>query len=554
MNHFNLLRPTDSANSLKSYGFASGFPRNLLRPTRKQYSDELRSREFPRIPSASRPQYFANSLKSYGFASGFPRRSRVRKVSFETGLVFPSFIRRTRKSTPFARVMYQGFTESVVPHKNGMKICGHIISRKNGWVVATVHGNATERGYAHGALLHSELKRVLECFPFLVKTDFHTTFDEYIQRCKTKIRPILERDYREYFDELSGICLGAKSKGLDISVDILIGWNSCLSMYEEYDSMPEPQRCSAFIATGNATAKGDIVMAHNTHCNFVLGSLSNIVLYVDPSDGHSFCMQTCPGMICSSMDWFICSNGMVGCETTISGIKYKPVFGAPYYCRIRDCMQYRNSLDEYATTMLHKNAGDYAGSWLFGDTRTGEIMLCEIGLKTHHIEKTRNGVFYGMNSVMDPIMRLGETTDTSAGDISQSSGARRARFEYLLTDKYAGKITASNAKLVLADHYDVLLNRNHLGLRCICKHSELSNENAKRTPFYPHGAIDGKVVNTEMARKMAFVGKFGASCNRAFRAKSYLKKHPEYADWRDYLVNLPNRPWTEIQFTTASPP
>lgn len=288
-------------------------------------------------------------------------------------------------------------------------------------------------------------------------------------------------------------------------------------------------------------------MAHNTHCNLVLGSLSNIVLYVYPSEGHSFCMQTCPGMICSSMDWFICSNGMVGCETTISEIKYKSVFGAPYYCRIRDCMQYRNSLDEYSATMLHENAGDYACSWLFGDTRTGEIMLCEIGLKTHHIEKTRNGVFYGMNSAMDPLMRLSETTDTTFDDISKSSGARHVRLEYLLNDKYAGKITVSNAKLVLADHYDALLDRYHRGLRCICKHSELSGEKTKRTPFYPHGAIDGKVVNTEMARKMTFVGKFGASCNRVFHAKSYLKKHPNYSEWQEYLVDLPNRPWTTIE-------
>jgi hypothetical protein len=173
-------------------------------------------------------------------------------------------------------------------------------------------------------------------------------------------------------------------------------------------------------------------------------------------------------------------------------------------------------------------------------------MLCEIGLKTYNIQKTRDGLFYGMNSAMDPMLRLSETNDTTFDDIANSSGARHARLEYLLTEKYAGKITTTNAKLVLADHYDVLLDRTQRGLRGICKHSELSSEKNKRTPFYPHGAIDGKVVNTEMAQRMTFLGKFGASCNRAFHVKSYLEKHPEYHEWREYLSDLPNQRWTVV--------
>jgi hypothetical protein len=426
-------------------------------------------------------------------------------------------------------------------------------------------------------------------------------------------RTIIETKYPEYYEELVGICHGAKSKGIDFSVEKLIAWNSYVSMYDEYSAEQSPQRCSAFIATGNATEKGDIVMAHNTHCNFVFASLSNIVLYIIPDKGNSFCMQTCAGLISSSMDWFICSNGIIGCETTISNINYKPVYGVPYYCRIRDCMQYCNSLDEYATTMLHENAGDYACSWLFGDTRTSEIMLFEMGLKQHYIEKSHNGVFYGMNSAIDPVLRRKETNDMAFDDVRQSSGSRRERFEYLLRQKYNGKINIQTAKRILADHYDMFLGREHCGLRSICKHAELSNgaKNERVTnsdelrspefpsdpkgrhacaigtceelrtrsgrssrklwrtkfervcvaatpeclsehfthtdmPFYPYGAIDGKVVNTEMAKSMQFVGKYGASCNRSFRIREYLKKHPEYASWEKYLVNLPNQMWTRI--------
>ena len=489
-------------------------------------------------------------------------------------------------------------------------ISGRIHSRKDGWIIASIHGNARERGFAHGALLHEELVWVLHCLPFLIETELHTTPDEFIFRCKKLFHDTIKNKYPEYFEELVGICLGAKSKGVDITIDVLIAWNSFLSMYEEYLSSIHPhshtslpsvaspknvERCSAFIATGNATENGDIIMAHNTHCSFVVASMSNIVLYVYPVKGFAFCMQTSPGMISSTMDWFLCSNGMIGCETTISGVKYKPQFGIPYYCRIRDCMQYRNSLDEYANTMLSGNAGDYACSWLFGDTRSGEIMLCEIGLKTHNIRKTRDGVFYGMNSAIDPVVRLMETDDTTFEDISKSSGARHVRLEYLLNDKYAGKINVRNAKRILADHYDVLLDRPHRGIRSICKHLETSAETQlstkkesvvqspqhfenfrrndrrkthRKTPsripvispeslkslprpaFLPYGTIDGKVVNTEMAQRMMFSGKFGASCNRAFYVKPYLEKHPEYRKYREYLVDLPNQKWTTIsEFT-----
>ena len=438
-------------------------------------------------------------------------------------------------------------------------LCGKIVSRKNGWVVVSIHGKAYERGYAHGVLLAPELARVVRLFPFLVKQEFRTTVDEYVSRCRRIFRKPLMAKYPEYMEEICGISQGAKIRGTDISEDALIAWNSMLSMYGEYGkgssekgssekgSSRAGNRCSAFIATGTATEKGDIVMAHNTHCDFALASLSNIIVYLTPEKGIPFCMQTCPGLICSSMDWFLCHNGMMGCETTIGGIKYKPDFGTPYFCRIRECMQYGNSLDEYAKIMLRDNAGDYACSWLFGDTRTGEIMLCELGLRQHHIEKTKNGVYYGMNSAISREIREKETNDPQHHDWSTSSGARNVRLDYLLNIQHAGQINADIAKAVLADHYDVYMGEERPGARTICKHTELEPEHFARGAFYPHGAIDGKVATSEMAKQMSFWGKYGASCHRAFSKNKYLTKHPKYAKWRPYLVDFPNRPWTKIR-------
>jgi hypothetical protein len=434
---------------------------------------------------------------------------------------------------------------------------------KHGWRIVAISGTSYERGYSHGRKLYKELRQVVRYLPFLVKIDFKTTLDEYIDRCNRIFESILISQYREYYEELEGIHKGALSMGVNISVKMLIAWNAFLSMYGEYDKgSPENTvndkpmhrgRCSAFIATGNATEKGDIVMGHNTHCNYALAALSNIILYVYPDKGHAFCMQTCAGLLCSSMDWFVCDNGMIGCETTIYGIKYKPQFGSPYFCRIRDCMQYRNSLDEYADTMLVSNAGDYACSWLFGDTRTGEIMLCEIGLMRHHIQKTKNGAFYSVNSAIDDSLRRLETTDSVHANIQHSIGARNERFNQLLFHKYKGHVNVSNAKHILADHYDVFEDRIHPGVRTICKHTELSNDSLIKNPYYPQGAIDGKVINTSMASKMSFWGKFGSSCHIPFRKQSYLAKHPEYAEWRDFLVDLPDQPWTHISPIVTAP-
>jgi hypothetical protein len=512
----------------------------------------------------------------------------------------------------------------------------------HGWKTIVISGNPRERGYAHGRILYRELKLLTEFLPFFVKTDFKTTLEEYVDRCNRMLHQTIKTQYREYYDEMIGISEGALSRGIHISLETIIAWNAFLSMYAEYtngssenasEGGTAPSRCSAFIATGNATKHGDIVMAHNTHCNYVLARLSNIIVYMYPEKGAAFCMQTCPGLICSSMDWFLCDNGMIGCETTITGVKYKPEFGAPYFCRIRDCMQYGKSLDEYAEIMIKNNSGDYACSWLFGDTRTGEIMLFEIGLKRHNIEKTKDGVFYGMNSAIDNSLRVLETKDTDTPDLSTSSGARSARLDYLLKTKYANRIDISNAKRILADHYDVYLNRNNRGCRSICKHTDLAGDsvlhknteanneqgrtsysqnatlgacsglhkntearnsrrcsgyprnatigacsglhkntearNSRRCsgyprnatlgacsglkrPYYPSGAIDGKVVNTELAKRMSFYGKFGSSCDRVFHKREYLAKHPEYSEWRKYLSDLPNRPWTLIAYGRRS--
>jgi len=430
------------------------------------------------------------------------------------------------------------------------KLNGKIIEKKHGWIVAEIRGNAYERGYAHGFLLHKELKRLVYSFPFMVKKYFNTSLANYIKVCKQQVKHIIQKDFPEIYEEIRGISDGAKKMGVNISMDALIGWNSTFGMEPFFETKPKKkiERCSAFIATGDSTQDGEIVMAHNTHTDFVGGQLMNIIMYVYPSSGNHFVMQIAPGYVASGSDWFLSSTGIIGCETTIGGTEYKPKFGSPFFCRIRQAMQYGKTLDEYVEIMLKNNAGDYACSWLFGDINTNEIMQFEIGLDKHNINRTNNGLFYGMNSAFDFNLNNTETTDTDFHDISTSSGSRNYRLDALTNNIYSGKINTDNAKKIISDHYDIFLNKEIMNGRSICNHSEKSDyDTVLRDAFYPRGCTDGKVVNSKMAKNLEFEGRFGSSCGRIFNVKTHMKEHPEYKDWGPYLENMDNEPWVKIR-------
>jgi hypothetical protein len=426
-----------------------------------------------------------------------------------------------------------------------------LVTKKEGWKILTISGDPFERGYSHGYLLKRELQRVMFIMPFVVKKQLHSTMKNFLEICKKEISDIVKSSFQEFYNEIEGISAGAAAAGLIISVDYLIAWNSFLSMYDFFIKKGIKKEghhghCSAFIAVGNATETGKIVMAHSTHCDLVTASLFNIVMYIKPTKGFDFCMQTSAGFIASGSDFFISSSGIMGCETTISAINYKPIFKGnyPYFCRIRNAIQYGKSLEDYSKIMLNKNAGDYANSWLFGNINTNTIMLCEIGLKYHNIVTSKNGVFYGMNSAIGKKLRDEETDDISHTDYSKSSGARNARFNYLLNNKYLGKINIENAKLIISDHFDIYMSDDNPSCRTICNHSYI--DKSTRIPCYPHLAVDAKICTSYFASKLSFYGIFGSSCGTSFKIEPYIRQNPYFHDWKKFLEDFPSKKWVLI--------
>jgi hypothetical protein len=425
----------------------------------------------------------------------------------------------------------------------------HRYNLRHGWHTVRVEGDAKTRGFQHGAQLSKELRLLLDTFPSMVSRNFGISLDTYIAKCVSQVKSVFQSKCKEWAEELEAICMGALSKGVVISLDFLLSWNLYLSMFTALKGHSSEDRCSAFIATGEATTRGQIVMAHNTHCDFVEASFFNVVMHVHPpkGQGHAFVMQTGPGLLCSATDWFISKSGLMGCETTIGGFTEKPEFGLPYFCRIRECMQYGNSLDDYKRIMMLDNAGDYACGWLFGDMKTGEIMLLELGLHHFGCERTKNGVFYGSNGVHNDRLREAETKDGGIYDIETSVGARNLRLAQLLREEYYGRIDTNVAKRVIGDHEDVYLGREKAGYRSICKHGELEAKKTNRPAHSPFGAIDGKVTDTALAKKMRFLGIWGSSCGkRVFRPKAFTRRFSRFKKLERWLPEFRREPWVKL--------
>lgn len=431
--------------------------------------------------------------------------------------------------------------------KKRQPINGKILYRREGWIGVEVHGTPYEIGFAHGRLLRGHFPQVVKVLKYLVDDVLKTTLPEYVKTCKTVLKRAINLvEWGFIKEEIRGICDGCAHP--DITFDFLVAWNAYLSMcyYSKYRNVKTVSsgRCSAFIATGSITGANNIVMAHNTHCDLASGFVCNIVMRIRPDGKIPFVMQTSPGLVCSSADWFLSSSGIIGCETTITAANYDADFehGVPYFFRIRKAMETGQTLDDYVSIMEKQNAGDYPCSWLLGDTNSGAIMRLELTKNAISVATTNDGVYYGMNSAISPEIRLLETNDSGMNDLMKSSGSRNSRLEYLLMDKYYGKINTTTAKKIIADHYDSGKNQYRMGIRGICKHRECE----ENEDFALSGVTDGKVVDSKMAQELNFEGIFGSSCGRPFKRKDYVKKMKDAKLWKDALQDMPKYNWVGL--------
>jgi hypothetical protein len=452
-----------------------------------------------------------------------------------------------------------------------MKIKNGLSCEKNGWLYISVYGNPKDRGYAYGFLSAKRFGEIQQMLNFFILETYGETWKYMIKLVNDDFKTMTEKEYPELYEEMQGIAEGCTAGGTETTVDEIIAWNYYYSISYWFPFITGASniktnearigkeggardRCSAIIATGKDwTEDGKIVVAHNSFCDFIDGQYSNIMLDIKPDKGYRILMQTCPCWIWSGSDFFVTSKGIVGTETTIGGFsKFEKKIPIGY--RIRTAMQYGDDIDEYVEILLKGNGGDYANSWLFGDINTNEIIRVELGLNYYAVDRTKNGYFIGFNSTYDARIRNLEVVNSGFYDIRRHQGARKVRLTELI-EKYKGNINVENAKLIIADHYDVYLEKdNNPCSRTVCSHYYLDNREymcqiGRPVPYSPHGAVDGIVTDSNLIKNMSLIGRWGNSCGMPFIKDEFMKKHIQWGNIAEFINDRPTQEWTVFSIT-----
>ena len=433
---------------------------------------------------------------------------------------------------------------------------------QKGWLYIYIEGAPFERGKAYGRQIADEFTKIQHMLDFNVYESYGLKWDYLVKRIFKDVNKSFNEDntYLEFKKEIEGIVAGVNEAGGKTTFEEMVAWNFYCSLpYWISTLFPAgsgvgakeggaPDKCSAFMAVGKDWTKdGGIVCAHNSFAEFIDQQYARCVVQIKPDKGHEIIYQTSPGWIWSGTDFWLSSAGIIGTETTFGGFSsFKN--NTPLFLRARKAMQYSNSLDDNIKYFTDGNSGDYANAWLIGDINTKEIMRLELGLKYVDVKKSKNGYFIGFNAPVDPRIRNLECSNTGFYDTRRHQGARNVRI-YELMNKYKGKLDVNIAKKIIADHYDVYVHKINPSSRTVCSHYEMDDRKymsqpGRPVPFQPQGAVDGVAVDSKLARKLQFYGRWGSSCGTAFNAKNFFKKHLQWRNFKDYIYDRPSQPWT----------
>jgi outer membrane protein assembly factor BamB len=359
-----------------------------------------------------------------------------------------------------------------------------------GWIYLHIEGEAYERGYQHGYLLADEIVDML--------TRWSSIFPQKWSWKKHRWdahRLFWNKYPDEYQQEIKGIADGVTARGGAIEGDP-VTYKDILTMNEMYEMLSRfrtysvyPHRlrskwfmggisyvlgsfksssdehdgkCSAFMATGDATVDGRVVAAQSTFggkgkdswWHNYIAERFNVILDIKPDKGYRILLATSPGMIWSDEDFYQNSAGMILMETTIQLGTWSRR-GDPLVVRVRKAIQYSDSIDDIVSCLLEKNNGLFANDWLIGDTKTGEIASLELALHNHGLTRTKNGVIWSCNNIKNDKVRwelysffgLGIFGRIFFRDFKPSN--RDIKFEELLNE-YHGEIDIDMAKKILS--------------------------------------------------------------------------------------------------------
>jgi outer membrane protein assembly factor BamB len=437
-----------------------------------------------------------------------------------------------------------------------------------GWVYIHLEGEPYERGYQYGYLASAEIiDSIYRWSEFAKETDFMKIFifkqlpknyDKLREKiwgvCKSNaMRVFYKQIPDEYIQEMRGITDGINARGGKIfGHDIKFGDVMTVNLLQDsmltiknFKNRFHPFRgilrlhgikallkmltstiksglvkpdhfghCSAFIATGDFTKDGEIVIAHSSYFNPNVAERANIILDVQPSEGYRFMMTAPPGSLWSQEDFYINEKGILMTETEYA-IKGPWKKGIPKGVRSRKAIQYSDSIDEVIEIMQKGNDGIVPNEWLIGDTKTGEIASLEQPLYNTKIKRTFNG-FYSSYAVPHDKKVTRELYGIvsfipSFSNILSSAYARGRDKKFAdFEEQYHGKIDEEIAKKILA------------------------------TPPINWGMTDGKVTSSKLMENMGMIIHMGNS-----DGTERVPTEKEKERYKSFTI-LPGTGWLEV--------
>lgn len=434
------------------------------------------------------------------------------------------------------------------------------LDQKAGWYHIKVKGTPYECGFQEGYLLADLYKDALRVYTYMTLETFGMSYDWFAEQSIRLHKSTVTKRVQE---ELQGMADGLTAAGVPSSLDDLIAWNDWMEMTGYWwpqnagkvmsrplMKTPRKEHCSAIVATGSATVDGKPYLGHESFDEFWSGQYFNVCKRIEPDEGHAIIMQaSAPCMLASMTDFYVTDAGLNITETTLAGFDRYSEQGVPEWIRVREAVQYANTIDEFVDYMNKGNNGGYANAWLIADHNTGEIAHFEQGLEFTSLERTKDGVYFGCNAVFDPRIRNLECKDNGFNDPRQQTGARRLRWMQLI-DQYFGKIDLDVVKKMLADTYDPYLGYDCPSSRNICAHYDVDPQYYAddpdavwNIPFYPAGSCDAKAAGPEEVKNMQMWGRYGRADGVEFNVSDFIEQHPLWR-WMDgYLYDRPTEPY-----------